>query len=400
MRQALILLSMPLVAAVIGYSTKRLLIWMIFEPEEFRGIGPFGWQGIVPRNAAKIGSIAMGAMFDRLLKPTDLLDRIDPDATVAAVEEPLSTALEATADEVADRYYRTVWRGMPQRAKRAVLARVRRRAPDMLHHLIDDMRANVEGLFDLRFLVVSNLVRNKSKLNQLMREMVTPELNFIRRSGIVFGSCIGLVQAAVWAATHNEWVMPLFGLVTGGTTDWLALQMLFRPIEPKRYLGIFRWQGLLHRRRPEITRAYARMGAGELLHPSVLMEMMLAGPPSDRLLAKVEREVRSAIDAETGVARPLVTLAVGDERYNEIKRFAAQRAVESLPTVAPAVQDYAVRTLETEKLVAERMSKMDPEQYEGIMRPAFKDNEWLVVVLGALLGFLVGEVQLALVTRL
>jgi uncharacterized membrane protein YheB (UPF0754 family) len=391
---------MPLVAAVIGYSTKRLLIWMIFSPEEFRGIGPIGWQGVVPRNAAKIGSIAMGAMFDRLLKPTDLLDRIDPEATVAAVEQPLSAALEATADEVADRYYPTVWRRLPQRAKRAVLMRVRRRAPDMLHNLIEDMRGNVEGLFDLRFLVVSNLVRNKSKLNQLMREMVTPELNFIRRSGIVFGSCIGLVQMTVWATTHNEWVMPLFGLVTGGTTDWLALQMLFRPIEPKRYFGLFRWHGLLHRRRPEITRAYARMGAGELLHPSVLMEMMLVGPPSDRLLAKVGSEVQSAIDAETGAARPLITFAVGDERYSEIKRFAARQAVDSLPAVAPAVQEHALRTLDTEKLVAERMSQMDPDQYEGIMRPAFKDNEWLVVALGALLGFAVGELQLALVTHL
>ena len=83
-----------------------------------------------------------------------------------------------------------------------------------------------------------------------------------------------------------------------------------------------------------------------------------------------------------------------------MSKHAAQRAVDSLPGVAPAVQDYALRTLDTEKLVADRMAQMDPEQYEGIMRPAFKDNEWLVVVLGALLGFAVGEVQLALITHL
>jgi uncharacterized membrane protein YheB (UPF0754 family) len=398
--ETLILLSMPLVAALIGYSTKRLLIWMIFEPQEFRGIGPLGWQGIVPRNAAKIGSIAMAAMFNRLLTPADLLDRIDPETTVAAVEQPLSEALEDTAHEIAIRFYPGLWERVPPAARRAVLARVRRRAPEMMRHLLDDMRGNVDGLFDLRFLVVSNLVRNKSSLNRLMREMVTPELDFIRRSGIVFGFCIGLVQMTVWATTHNEWVIPVFGLITGGTTDWLALQMLFRPIERKRYLGLFRWHGMLHRRRPEITRAYARMGAGELLHPSALMEMILTGPPSDRLLVMVGREVQAAIDAELGVTRPLVTLVVGDERYREIKRYAAQRAVERLPAVAPEIQEHAARTLNTEQLVADRMQSMDAEEYEGIMRPAFKDNEWLVVVLGALLGFAVGETQLLLITHL
>jgi hypothetical protein len=34
------------------------------------------------------------------------------------------------------------------------------------------------------------------------------------------------------------------------------------------------------------------------------------------------------------------------------------------------------------------------------MRPIFKDDEWLMVTVGAVLGFLVGELQVALVTHL
>ena len=47
--------SMPIVAGVIGYVTKLVAIRMMFQPIEFRGIRPwFGWQGIVPRRAAKM----------------------------------------------------------------------------------------------------------------------------------------------------------------------------------------------------------------------------------------------------------------------------------------------------------------------------------------------------------
>ncbi|HEY3467016.1 MAG TPA: DUF445 domain-containing protein, partial [Amycolatopsis sp.] len=45
--------SIPVVAALIGYGTKLVAIRMMFQPVEFLGIKPFfGWQGIVPKRAA------------------------------------------------------------------------------------------------------------------------------------------------------------------------------------------------------------------------------------------------------------------------------------------------------------------------------------------------------------
>ncbi|MDT5196597.1 MAG: hypothetical protein QOH20_3351, partial [Mycobacterium sp.] len=52
----LIYLSMPLIAAFVGWSTKIVALEMLYRPLEFKGIGPFGWQGIVPRRAGKVGS--------------------------------------------------------------------------------------------------------------------------------------------------------------------------------------------------------------------------------------------------------------------------------------------------------------------------------------------------------
>ena len=46
-----------------------------------------------------------------------------------------------------------------------------------------------------------------------------------------------------------------------------------------------------------------------------------------------------------------------------------------------------------EQTVREKMNKLTPEQYESILRPVFKDDEMLMVSVGAVLGFLVGELQ-------
>jgi hypothetical protein len=39
------------------------------------------------------------------------------------------------------------------------------------------------------------------------------------------------------------------------------------------------------------------------------------------------------------------------------------------------------------------MSQLNSEQFEAIMRPIFKDDEWLIILVGAVLGAVVGELQ-------
>ncbi|MDT7705315.1 MAG: hypothetical protein QOG20_922, partial [Pseudonocardiales bacterium] len=71
-------LSMPVLAAVIGYVTKILAIEMMFKPVEFVGRPPIlGWQGIVPRRAARMASIACDTMTSKLISPGEIFERLD-----------------------------------------------------------------------------------------------------------------------------------------------------------------------------------------------------------------------------------------------------------------------------------------------------------------------------------
>jgi uncharacterized membrane protein YheB (UPF0754 family) len=73
----LIYLSMPFVAAFVGYSTKLVALQMLYRPIEFVGIGPFGWQGVVPRRAGKTAALTIQMLTDKLLKPEEILEKID-----------------------------------------------------------------------------------------------------------------------------------------------------------------------------------------------------------------------------------------------------------------------------------------------------------------------------------
>src|SRR5688572_2402821 len=80
----LIYLSMPFIAAFVGYTTKLVALQMLYRPIEFKGIGPFGWQGVVPRRAGKTAAVTIQMLTEKLLKPEEILEQID---AKAAVEE-------------------------------------------------------------------------------------------------------------------------------------------------------------------------------------------------------------------------------------------------------------------------------------------------------------------------
>ena len=50
-----------------------------------------------------------------------------------------------------------------------------------------------------------------------------------------------------------------------------------------------------------------------------------------------------------------------------------------------------------EQTVREKMNKLTPEQYESILRPVFKDDEPLMIAVGAVLGGVVGEIQVLVI---
>jgi uncharacterized membrane protein YheB (UPF0754 family) len=394
-----IYLSMPFIAAFVGWSTKIVAVVMLYRPMEVKGIGPHGWQGIVPRRAGKVGSKTIELLTQNLLKPEELLDRVDAKEAVDHLREPLTQAIEEISREVAEQIRPGLWDSLPDAGRRAILNRIRDETPHVVESLLNEMRADLPRFVDIQYLAVTTLVRNKDKLNKLMRSMGDDAMAFVRRSGIYFGLVIGVVQMFAWALFQNPWIMPAFGFGVGFISDYIALNMLFRPIQPTKYLGFIPFQGLLHAQREKITRDYAKILADDLFSPEILFDGILRGPGADKLFALVGKEVSAAIDAQTGRATPLVKLAVGTARYNGLKDDLVRMVVERLPTTLLEAQDYAVKALDLEHTIIDKMGQLNNEEYESILRPVFKDDEPIMIAVGAVLGGVVGEMQVVLIEQ-
>lgn len=390
--------SMPLVAAFVGWSTKIVAMEMIYRPLEFKGIGPIGWQGIIPRRAGKVGSTTIELLTQNLLKPEELVSRIDAKEAVEVLREPLAASINDIARDVAEEIRPGLWDSLPEAGRQAILNRIHSQAPRITEKMLNEMQADLSRFVDLQFLSVTTLVRNKEKLNKLMRGLSDDAMAFVRRSGIYFGLIIGTAQMFVWAIFKLPWIMPAFGFGIGLVSDYIALNMLFRPIKPTKYLGFIKFQGLLHAQREKITADYARILSEDLFAPDILFDGILKGPGADKLFSMVAREVELAIDNEVGGwTGTVVKFAVGTSKYNALKDKVVDLVVERLPATLLDAQDYAMSKIDLEQTIIDKMNQLSNEEYESILRPVFKDDEPLMIAIGAILGGCVGELQVLMI---
>ncbi|WP_020647792.1 DUF445 domain-containing protein [Solimonas variicoloris] len=395
-----IYLSLPFVSAIIGYVTKVVAIRMMFQPIEFIGLkAPYlGWQGIIPRNAAKMAGISVDLMTSQLISVREVFTRLDPDRVARELEPALIDAMDRITRDVAERFQPGLWSTLPEFVRRRVVQRVQGDLPGMVAGIMRDIHTHIEELFDLKTMVVGNLVRDKKLLNRIFWETGRQEFKFFGTAGFYFGFGIGIVQMICWVIWKQPWMLPAFGLFVGFASDWLALQMLFRPLRPRRVLGLT-VQGLFLRRQQEVAHDYGNLIADQILTPDKVWEAVLKGPLSDRLFELLQHHVKQAVDEQAGAARPLVAMLIGSRKYADMKVAVAESLMRELPHALQSINHYAEDAMDIRNTLIRKMQALSPEQFEGMLRPVFKEDEWVLITVGAVLGFLVGELQVFLMVH-
>lgn len=389
----LLYLSLPFISAIVGWGTNKMALKMMFYPIKFIGIKPFfGWQGIIPRKAEQMASIALETMLEKLINVTELFDRLDPDRVADEIGEPLLRMTDEVVDEVMDAHQPGLWENLPRMVKNRIYKNVHADAPHIVSDMMREVRDNIESVFDIRHMVISNLTRDKSLLNKIFIETGEKEFRFIEKSGIYFGFLFGSIQMLVFMFYKGPWVLPIAGLLIGYLTNWIALKLIFQPRDPI-IVGPVVFQGLFLKRQKEVARDYGSLIATEILTPSNMIQEVLEGPLSDNLYSMIERHVKDAVDDQAGITKPFVTLAVGTSKYREMKVAISTSFMRHMPTALEHIKDYTADAMDLKNTIGERMENLTPAEFEGMLRPAFEQDEWMLIGIGALLGFCVGLAQ-------
>ena len=391
------LLAIPLVTALVGWSTNAMAIRMLFAPVEWMGWWKIGWQGVLPANAERMATICVRLMTSKLLDIEEIFARIEPERVSAL----LSPALERNAEEIVERVlqerFPTVWESLPERLRQNARARLHSEVPQVVQRLMQEVGDDLRRYLDIEAMVIKAFVKNRALLNELFQECGRQEFHFISRSGLYFGALFGIVQAAVWWFIQPLWFLPLTGLLVGWATNWIALKMVFEP-QQARSFGPLTWQGLFLMRQKEVSAAYASFFAERILHPEALVDTVVQGPASERIIELLQRYVEQAVDQASGIAKPLLQLTVGTDEWRSLKQEISNRLTLTVPSELDRVYDYTAEAIEIEKELQKNLENLSPDQFEEVLRPLFRQDENTLIAVGAVLGGIAGCIQWVLVT--
>jgi len=387
------LLSIPLTAAVVGYYTNWIAIKMTFYPLTFWGIPPWlGWQGIIPKKAEKMARIFVNTTMYRLGSVPELFREMDPAVISRHVVAVLEPRLEHYSDDVLSASHGRLWESAPQLVRRQVYAAVRERLPHIVEEIITDVGEHIEELLDLEHLVVSRLRADKALLNRLFLDSGKSEFKLLIDCGYYFGFFFGLLQLGWWIIYPAPWTLAAAGLVHGWMTNYLALNLVFRPLHPIK-IGPWQIQGLFLRRQKEVAGIWCHMVTREILTIRALMRSMLTGPRADRAAALIRGHLKPLVEEAIAAVGPIAQVAVSAAG---VERIQEQLSTKALGVSADPFEDEAFneeRAVVVERLLRDRMEHLPPEEFQDLLRPCFKEDEWTLLALGSVVGFIVGVLQ-------
>jgi uncharacterized membrane protein YheB (UPF0754 family) len=410
-------LTIPLFTGAIGYLTNWTGVWMLFWPIRFAGIrvpglsrlapllprrvqqipgvmqGGVGWQGIIPSRAAKMGSIAVDKGIAKLGSPEDFYRRLDPERIAQHICETAQQDIREVVDRVMEREYPDTGRGMPKRVREAVHTRVQQQLPDIVRSVTDEIGDHIDQLLDIKLMVIRRIEEHPEMANRIYLEVGRKELRFIINFGFFFGLVLGIPLIFITEAFPYWWVLPIGGVIIGYVTNWMALWMIFQPVEPRR-IGPLKLHGLFIRRQPEVSGVYGEIIAEDIVTLGNIGDELLHGPRADRTRQMIEDAMRPAIDRAAGPARLAVQVAIGSGQYETIRESVATEAVDYTMTPLTDPEFNRRQSAALRELFTERMRELPHSDFSELLRSAMREDEWLLLLHGAVLGFVAGVIHL------
>ncbi|MEB5476428.1 hypothetical protein [Acinetobacter pollinis] len=415
----LAVLSIIPVTAFVTWAHVWMALRMVFYPIHFWGIHigrlPLGWQGIVPRKAGRISGIITDNTLKKIGSLSEFLDAMDPDEMANIIGNQVDAQLENLIDEVMHERNAVLWENLPYSIKRRIYEHAHKQLPSVLHDLVIDLTSHVESLVDMRDMVVHQMENDRRLMVRMFLKVGSKEINFIWHISALIGCFFGLIQMLVWFIVPWHWTVPFWAAIWGLLTNWIAIWMVFNPIYPHyvRYPQFFRrtknhtfpWfvpviprvgtyniQGAFMKRQEEVSDVFAKVVTEELITLKTIMMEMMYGDKKDKTRQIVKKHIHPIMD--TPLVRTTLQLSLGPKEYAKLKTDLIDRSIEitMVPVCDPAFN--ASRARKIFKMFRDRIRDLTPHEFQNLLRPAFKEDEWILIVLGGVTGFIAGTIHL------
>lgn len=414
------MLTIPFVTALVTWGHVWMALKMLFYPIKFWGIpiknfpgGGIGWQGIVPRKAGKISGVIVDQALSKLGSLDEFFQAMHPEEVAEYISHAMNDNLENLIDEIMNERSASLWNSLPYAVKRRIYAYGHEQLPDVMKQLVIELTYNVENLVDMREMIVNKMESDRALMVRMFLKVGQKEINFIWHISALIGFLFGIVQMVVFWFVPQHWTVPFFASIWGFLTNWIAIWMVFNPIEPhyirfpkffsltkqppfihlqKPHMGVFNWQGGFMKRQEEVSDVFAEIVVKDLVTLKNIMQEMMYGSRSATTRSLIKEHIHPILESQ--VIQTTLKYGLGRKEFGQLKHTIVDKSIEAtmIPMSNPELNES--RANKIFGMFKERILALTPNEFQNLLRPAFREDEMTLIVLGGATGFLAGWLHL------
>jgi uncharacterized membrane protein YheB (UPF0754 family) len=188
--------------------------------------------------------------------------------------------------------------------------------------------------------------------------------------------------------------IPLVSALIGYVTNYIAVVMLFRPHKPRRLLGVS-IQGLVPRRQKEIAQSLGAMIERDLFSHSDIQQALQGAETTEEATAFLNEQIDQFIQ-KLSAQNPMIGMFVQGPLLEQVKGMLRDQMTERFPQFIERVVDRVEHKLDVSEIVRTKVEAFDLTKLEAIIHEVSARELKTIEVLGGVLGFFVGLVQVAI----
>lgn len=191
-------------------------------------------------------------------------------------------------------------------------------------------------------------------------------------------------------------ILPLIAAIIGWFTNFIAVKMLFHPKEPVN-LGFMKLQGIFPKRQEALAQKIGDLVANQLFSLDDIKDKF--NTPESRLSITSVIEERIDIFLRTKLTKemPMLAFVLNDALVDKIKNTLMTEINDMIPTVLDSFADNIAEKVDIKAIVQNRVAQFSTDKLEEILNAILNKEFKFIELVGAVLGFLIGCIQVGLI---
>jgi len=191
-------------------------------------------------------------------------------------------------------------------------------------------------------------------------------------------------------------LLPLIAALIGWATNYLAIKMLFHPREPKKILGLS-FQGVFPKRQNQIAEKLGTLVANELFSMKDIGQRIEELSTQPEAMEEVGKRIEKTIRGKLISAFPMLSMFLSDDMIEKVTNLFKGELEDFMKASASGLALKMEESIDVEALVREKVSTFSSDKVEELLIGFMEQEFRFIEKIGAVLGFFIGCVQVALV---